>query len=597
MNGTIKTRSRGLKRLAMCLAGGIFLFAGAGIFLYWHSAVNFPQKMYAQSRQHISVQLAVGQIRSALKIHERALAEYARYGGDKWLDVLQKAQKKIQEELAFLGQINKEAFKLADSSLASRQENVRAALDRFVENSDEQIDPARDLPVLHGLLVQNFNYNFRWIQVPDVQASTDPAGRTPERGLSGDALRESGLFKGLNRLKHMYGVFFWSEQSRLNSRSFQQTRFYFFTLLSAGAVVALLSLFVLKGLLRANRLLLLENVSLGELQMRDGVTGLLNSRGFEHIVQHELERARRHGEHAAFVALRLEPFREIMADWGGDAATELIKSVAQAIHRCFRAYDNVFRVDEHTFVAMLSQANISAVPSFLARLKTALYQKHFPLSNRHATIMPKIRVGVSIYPSEGQTAQDLLQSALSQLSETFEVVNRQADRPQGAEIQINQKPAAVEQGGHEYSGTQAAANDNNDDVRVEKPDTQQELLSHSGLVVPETFTESFPDEPDSQTNSDTAELPDLIYALNQEWVAARQTDQRTRPAVAKQVLQASTEMDLQEKSVSQNRDSSLRMKVLQSESEEVIMVDFDGEKYDPAQNFRKKIKQQTRQKV
>jgi len=94
-------------------------------------------------------------------------------------------------------------------------------------------------------------------------------------------------------------------------------------------------------------------VQLENLSSTDGLTGLLNRRGFENHLALSLARARRYGEIGAIAYLDLDDFKGVNDSYGHAAGDEVLKAVARTLTGAVRQTDIVGRLGGDEFAVVL----------------------------------------------------------------------------------------------------------------------------------------------------------------------------------------------------------------------------------------------------
>src|SRR3954454_16086696 len=93
--------------------------------------------------------------------------------------------------------------------------------------------------------------------------------------------------------------------------------------------------------------------ALAENAQVDGLTGLLNRRGFEERFSQELARAKRSGERFSVVIGDLDSFKAVNDGYGHQAGDRALEAVARCLSDGKRASDEVARIGGEEFAALL----------------------------------------------------------------------------------------------------------------------------------------------------------------------------------------------------------------------------------------------------
>lgn len=109
----------------------------------------------------------------------------------------------------------------------------------------------------------------------------------------------------------------------------------------------------------------------------DMLTGVLNRKGLEEVVERELSRARRLGSHVCLALLDIDDFKKINDEHGhvvGDAA---LKHLADVARSALRPADSVARYGGEEFVIVLPDTEVSEAEEVVSRLQRALTTQLF----------------------------------------------------------------------------------------------------------------------------------------------------------------------------------------------------------------------------
>ena len=167
------------------------------------------------------------------------------------------------------------------------------------------------------------------------------------------------------------------------------------TILGAGLLV---------GVLRTRMDALITR--LADAARTDVLTGLLNRRGFQQVVELEIERSRRTGRPFALVVGDLDHFKTVndrLGHAGGDAA---LRRLAELLDDHKRKLDTAARVGGEEFALLLPETDMEAALVVAERLRAALAADDGPKS-----VGTTGSFGVATYPQHGPTQEALAHSA------------------------------------------------------------------------------------------------------------------------------------------------------------------------------------------
>jgi diguanylate cyclase (GGDEF)-like protein len=160
---------------------------------------------------------------------------------------------------------------------------------------------------------------------------------------------------------------------------------------------------ILVGALKANVERLITR--LASAAHTDPLTGLSNRRAFQDAVELELERARRGGRPVSLLVADLDHFKRVNDRLGHPGGDEVLKRFAGQMTRLTRGVDLPARLGGEEFALVLPEAakhDALLVGERLRRaVKAAFVDTTTPLT---------VSIGVTTFPDDGQTVDDLLRA-------------------------------------------------------------------------------------------------------------------------------------------------------------------------------------------
>ena len=149
---------------------------------------------------------------------------------------------------------------------------------------------------------------------------------------------------------------------------------------------------------------------LEEMATRDSLTGLMNRRELNRVLEEELERARRYERPLALLWIDFDHFKEINDSWGHAAGDAVLCSVSKVLQESVRSVDAVGRFGGEEFVIVLPEMGQEEARDTAERLRLRVRNKPVLLDSGHS-VPVTISIGIAVYPVHGHTLDNLCASA------------------------------------------------------------------------------------------------------------------------------------------------------------------------------------------
>jgi diguanylate cyclase (GGDEF)-like protein len=146
-----------------------------------------------------------------------------------------------------------------------------------------------------------------------------------------------------------------------------------------------------------------------QLATHDALTGLTNRRMLMDRLDQSLIRARRHQTMAGILFIDLDRFKRVNDTLGHSSGDQLICAVARRLRETVRAEDTVARLGGDEFVVIIN--DVTALNSILLVVEKVMAAVSAPYQIAGREFFSSCSIGVSIFPSDGDTAGDLLKHA------------------------------------------------------------------------------------------------------------------------------------------------------------------------------------------
>ncbi|HEY9764943.1 MAG TPA: diguanylate cyclase, partial [Chroococcales cyanobacterium] len=145
------------------------------------------------------------------------------------------------------------------------------------------------------------------------------------------------------------------------------------------------------------------------LAWHDALTDLPNRLLFQDRLGMALARAIRYGEQVAVMMLDLDRFKEINNTLGHETGDQLLRAIAKRLMACVRRNNTVARMSGDEFFFILPDIREDQDAGRMAARILKIFQRPFLINDHEIYITPSI--GISLYPSDGEIAESLMQNA------------------------------------------------------------------------------------------------------------------------------------------------------------------------------------------
>jgi len=141
----------------------------------------------------------------------------------------------------------------------------------------------------------------------------------------------------------------------------------------------------------------------------DTLTGLPNRALFNDRLEHAINRVDREHGRLAVLFLDLDRFKNINDTLGHDIGDGMLKQIARRLERGVREEDTVARMGGDEFIIILEDAHSTDNIILVVRKCLRILSKK--MSVRGIELFPSVSIGVSIYPDDARTVEDLMKCA------------------------------------------------------------------------------------------------------------------------------------------------------------------------------------------
>ena len=152
-----------------------------------------------------------------------------------------------------------------------------------------------------------------------------------------------------------------------------------------------------------------KNDALEHLAYHDILTGLPNRALFYDRIKHAIDKAKRNKTEFAILFLDIDRFKEINDSFGHQIGDEVLKVVAERLHKELRALDSIARLGGDEFTVLVE--DLSSVYSAEDIAQKLIQVLREPISVKGYKFYITNSIGISVYPHDGEEAELLLESA------------------------------------------------------------------------------------------------------------------------------------------------------------------------------------------
>jgi diguanylate cyclase (GGDEF)-like protein len=149
---------------------------------------------------------------------------------------------------------------------------------------------------------------------------------------------------------------------------------------------------------------------INELVITDDLTGLYNSREFGHLIENEVKRFSRYGQHFSLIFLDLDHFKGINDSYGHLVGSRMLGEFGKLVGNHIRASDMAARYGGDEFAIILPHTGKEQAVVVAENLLDAMKKTHF-VSDENAPIELTASFGVATFPDDAGNRAELIKAA------------------------------------------------------------------------------------------------------------------------------------------------------------------------------------------
>jgi diguanylate cyclase (GGDEF)-like protein len=147
-----------------------------------------------------------------------------------------------------------------------------------------------------------------------------------------------------------------------------------------------------------------------DMSATDALTGLMNLRAFEQLLEQNHGNAERSGRAYSLAVIDLDNLAQINAAHGHDAANQMLLAVADAVKRSIRHADTAARLGGNELAILLQDADATVAGTVTQRIRNSVYAGTISVANR--MLRANVSIGVTSFPTDQLTSRQLLNQAM-----------------------------------------------------------------------------------------------------------------------------------------------------------------------------------------
>jgi len=145
---------------------------------------------------------------------------------------------------------------------------------------------------------------------------------------------------------------------------------------------------------------------ISDLASTDALTGLLNLRTFEEVLQQEHRKAERFNRPYTLAVIDVDNLAQVNEMLGHDAGSQVLGSVASAITRSIRGSDVAARLGGDEFIVLFVEADTQTGATIAQRIRNNVYAGTVSVANR--LIRANVNVGTANFPEDHLYPKELM---------------------------------------------------------------------------------------------------------------------------------------------------------------------------------------------
>jgi len=153
----------------------------------------------------------------------------------------------------------------------------------------------------------------------------------------------------------------------------------------------------------------IESIKFFERSITDEMTMLFNKRYFLSRLESEFDKSKRFNQPLSFLIADVDHFKTVNDTYGHPAGDIVLKKIAEIMKASCRKYDIPARYGGEEFVVILPNTPVENAQKFAERLREKVEAEVFQINDKK--LKSTISLGISTYPQQGESTEDLINFA------------------------------------------------------------------------------------------------------------------------------------------------------------------------------------------